>query len=53
VGHDDAGVRQFSGDGTLLQDWTAPGRFADPYALAFDASGSVYVADTDTAASCS
>jgi DNA-binding beta-propeller fold protein YncE len=45
---DESGVREFSGDGALLQDLTAPGRFADPYAIAFDQSGSAYVADTDT-----
>jgi tripartite motif-containing protein 71 len=44
---DSAGLRKFSASGALLADWTSSGQFGDPYGLAVDAAGTVYVADTD------
>ncbi|MCA1646078.1 MAG: hypothetical protein LC797_11635 [Chloroflexi bacterium] len=44
---DSAGLRKFTPTGELLADWTNPSRFGDPYGLAFDAAGTLYVADTD------
>ena len=44
---DSAGLRKFSQNGELLADWTGSGQFGDPYGLAVDAAGTVYVADTD------
>jgi DNA-binding beta-propeller fold protein YncE len=44
---DEAGVRKFTPDGELVAAWIAPGQFGDPYGVATDAAGTVYVADTD------
>jgi len=44
---DEAGVRKFTSSGDLLAAWTSPGQFGDPYGLATDESGTIYVADTD------
>jgi len=49
---DDAGVRQFSGDGTYSRTGPRPAA-CRPLCGCLRPSGSVYVADTDTAASCS
>ena len=46
---DEAGVRKFTPDGELVAAWTAPGQFGDPYGVATDSSGTIYVADTDSA----
>ena len=46
---DEAGVRKFTPDGELVAAWIAPGQFGDPYGVAIDSSGTIYVADTDSA----
>jgi DNA-binding beta-propeller fold protein YncE len=44
---DEAGVRKFTSEGELVAAWVAPGQFGDPYGVATDLDGTVYVADTD------
>jgi DNA-binding beta-propeller fold protein YncE len=44
---DEAGLRKFTQRGDLLAEWISPGRFGDPYGLAIDGAGSIWVADTD------
>jgi tripartite motif-containing protein 71 len=44
---DEAGVRKFTANGELLAAWTAAGQFGDPYGIATDPKGTLYVADTD------
>lgn len=44
---DSSGVRKFSPNGDLQADWTTSAQFGDPYGLTVDATGTLYVADTD------
>ena len=44
---DSNGLHKFSNGGDLLAEWTAPGEFGDPYAVATGADGTLYIADTD------
>ncbi len=44
---DSAGLRKFAPNGDLVADWTGSGLFGDPYGLAIDDAGTIFVADTD------
>jgi hypothetical protein len=44
---DSAGLRKFGPNGDLVADWTGSGLFGDPYGLAIDDAGTIFVADTD------
>ncbi len=49
--HDNNRIQKFDSNGNFITKWgfkgTGDGQFDNPYGIAVDSSGNVYVADTD------